>query len=202
MFRRTMLAALLTLVVGVPAFAQEASCRQIRGMSTPDVTTDDVFVCRQDVWVHKAGTRLGNLAGVGQDTIPSWDTTKPTGSLASGGAAWLTIAAYDLFAQDPIGRAMFSGPFTGTLDTLAFRAYVRSPIYENGGSWPMTIKLSIDGEVIFDNFDPGAVRAPLKTDGNLRRVDVAFVNVYDAMKSAGLDLTATKEHRIQLELCS
>jgi hypothetical protein len=203
MFRRTTLAAVLTLVVAAPAFAQEASCRLIRGAATPSDPTDDVSVCRQDVWVHKAGTRLGNLAGLGQDTIPSWDTTKPTGALATGGAAWATIAAYDiLIGQDPTGRAIFSGTYTGTLDTLAFSAYVRSPYYEAGGAWPMTVKLSIDGEMVHDNFDPAPISAPLKTDGNLRRVDVAFVNVYEAMKGLGLDLSAQKEHRVQLELCS
>jgi hypothetical protein len=85
---------------------------------------------------------------------------------------------------------------------LAFSAYVRSPIYEVGGAWPMTVKLSIDGEMVHDNFDPAPISAPLKTEGNLRRVDVAFVNVYEAMKGLGLDLSADKQHTVQLELCS
>src|SRR5688572_27465302 len=71
-------------LIAPAASAASGDCRLIRGTSTPSDTTDDVSVCRHDVWIHRAATPVGNLAGVGADASPFWNTTKPTSSMQQG----------------------------------------------------------------------------------------------------------------------
>ena len=193
------LAAALLLPQTVGA---QTSCRLIKGAETPNDPTDDVQVCREDVWFHQAGTKLGNLAGAGQDTVPSWNTTKPTGSLQSGaGAAYATVRLLDIL--EPYNRTYrptFEGKVTGTLDNLAVTLYLTTPIYQPLNiDWPMIVRLNIDGETVFEEADVGEeIDVPMKAAGNLRKVEFAFTNLYSAMESVGLDLSATKEHTVEL----
>ena len=203
---RTGLAVLLSMLVAAPAFAHESAppgggCRLIRGAETVDDPSDDVSVCREDVFFHKASTRVANLAGTGHDTIPSWNTTKPSSSLAESAGVHVNAPVYDVFVgQDPTGRAIFKGSFTGALDTLAFQVYLRAPVQEaTGVTWPAVAVLKVDGEVVHDNFDTAAIGMPLKTDGQFRRIDGVFVNLYKAMGDLGLDLSPTKVHDVQVE---
>ncbi|HEV3475564.1 MAG TPA: hypothetical protein VG602_09385 [Actinomycetota bacterium] len=180
----------------------EATCRLIRGAQTPTDPTDDVQVCRQDVWLHQAGTKLGNLAGAGQDTLPSWNTTKPSASLQSGaGAGYATVRLLDI--AEPYNRTYrptFEGKFTGTLDNLAVTLYISSPIYQALNiPWPLLVRLSIDGETVFEQSDV-EIDVPQKPAGNFRKVEFALTNVYEAMKTTGLDLSSTKEHTIELSV--
>ena len=205
-WKRSSLAVLLSMLVAAPAFAQEPAppgggCRLIRGADTVDDPSDDVSVCRQDVWFHRATTPVANLAGTGQDSVPTWNTTKPTGTFGSSGAIHVNAAIYDiLVSQDPTGRAIFRGSFTGPIDALAFQLFLRAPVYEaSGDAWPAVAKLSIDGEVLHDNFDPGAIELPLKEANGFRRIDGVFTNVYDAMAGLQLDLSPTKVHQVQVE---
>lgn len=180
----------------------DAACRLIRGAATPADPTDDVQVCREDVWLHQAGTKLGNLSGAGQDTVPSWNTTKPTASTQSGGGAgYATIRLLDIL--EPYNRAYrptFEGKFTGTLDNLAVTLYLSSPYYQaRNFAWPMLVRLTIDGETVFEQSDV-EIDVPLKAAGNLRKVEFALTNLYSSMEAVGLDLTSTKEHTIQLDV--
>ena len=201
-------AALTTLSAAAPALATHngeqppPGCRYIRGMATPEDHTDDVYVCRQDVFFHKGSQAVGNLNGIGQSTLPSWNTTAPAGAIQDAGV-YVGSSEYDIFvaAGDPTARATFSGTFTGTLDTLSFRMHLRDLFNEtNGNSLGAEIYLEIDGEILHDNYTTAAVELPIKTVGNYRRVDVAFTNLYDFMKSLGLDLSPTKVHTVKLGL--
>jgi hypothetical protein len=180
----------------------DAACRLIRGAGTPADPTDDVQVCRQDVWLHQASTKLGNLSGQGQDTVPSWNTTKPTASVQSGaGAGYATVRLLDIV--EPYNRTYrptFEGKFTGTLDNLAATLYISSPIYQaTSTAWPMGVRVNIDGETVFEEMDIGEeIDVPQKPAGNLRKIEFAFTNLYSAMESVGLDLSPTKEHTIEL----
>lgn len=205
-WRRPGLAVLLAMLVAAPAFAHEPAppgggCRLIRGADTVDDPTDDVSVCREDVWFHKASTRVANLAGTGHDTVPSWNTTKPASPVAESAGIHVNAAVYDvLVAQDATGRAIFKGSFTGPLDTLAFQMYLRAPVQEaEGGGWPAVAVLKVDGEVLHDNFDTAAIDIPLKEDHEFRRMDGVFVNLYKTMADMGLDLSPTKVHDVQVE---
>jgi hypothetical protein len=198
------IAGLTALGVAAPAVADvgtPAACRQIRGADTPSDTADDVSVCREDVWLHKADTPLGNLSGTQADSSPSWSTTQPV-AFPVGGAAYLPVAPYDIFvSQDPTGRAIFKGTFTGDIDTLGFQVYLHSPVWEaTGDDWGATAYLAIDGAVIHDNFDSGAIGIPMQTAGNFRRIDGVFTNVYQSMIDNGLDLDPAVQHNVEIAL--
>jgi hypothetical protein len=189
------------LLVPQTVDAAEA-CRLIRGAATPNDPTDDVQVCRQDVWFHQAGTKLGNLSGAGQDTVPSWNTTQPAGSLQSGGGAgYATVRLLEIL--EPYNRSYrptFEGKFTGTLDNLATTLYISSPLYQAVNiPWPMLVRLTVDGETVFEQSDL-EIDVPMKAAGNLRKVEFALTNLYAAMEAVGLDLSATKEHTIELSV--
>lgn len=201
---RPALSALVIFAVAAPALAHEppppgGGCRQIRGEDTPEDPADDVSVCREDVWFHKGTAQVGNLAGFGQSTLPSWNTTKPTAELHDAGV-YVSSSEHDIFVQEggPAGRAQFEGKFTGPLDTLGFRLFARSPFDEvwTGNALPATVHLAIDGEVVYDNYTTAAIELPLQGDETLLHIDGAFHKLYDHMASLGLDMSATKEHTI------
>lgn len=175
---RSSLAALVTVLAAAPAFAHTPAppgggCRVIRGAQTPD-PADDASVCRQDVYFHRGSAALGNLSEANPAALPSWNTTRPATALPDGGV-YVSSGEYDIFAEEggPAGRAQFAGTFTGPLDTLGFRFYLRSPFDEaTGGSLGATVHLEIDGEVIHDNYDTAAVDLPLVAEEDLFRIDI------------------------------
>ncbi len=177
------------------ASAADGDCRLIRGADTLDDPADDVQVCRQDVWLHKGDHQVANLGS----TLPSWNTTKPTGATASAGV-YFPFRLMDIVEpNNPDYRPTFKGTFTGTLDTLAATIYVKLPVYEAAtGNWPLLTRLLIDGETVFE-LSPFA-NVTMQTEGNFRRIRFAFTNLYEAMKSVGLDLSSTKEHTIELSV--
>lgn len=200
--------AAFTTLTAAPALATHEGetappgCRYIRGMLTPEDHTDDVYICRADAYFHQGDQQVGNLNGIGMATLPSWNDTAPTGPIQDAGA-YLGSSEYDVASGgvDPTGRATFVGSFTGTLDTLSFRMHLRDLFNEtNGNSLGAEIYLEIDGEILHDNYSTAAVELPIKPAGNYRRVDVAFTNLYDYMKSSGLDLGPTKVHSVKLGL--
>jgi hypothetical protein len=203
---RSALAVLVALLAAAPAFAHTppppgGGCRLIRGQATPE-TTDDVSVCRQDVFFHKGSAPIGNLAKTEQVTLPSWDTTKPTGLPAEAGA-YVSSSEIDVAAQgDTAGRAQFTGTFTGTLDTLGIRMYLRSPFNEvaDASTLPATVYLEVDGEVLHNNYDTAAIDLALVETEGVYRLDAALRGLYGQMEDLGMDLSPTKEHTIKIGL--
>ena len=194
-------AATAILSVALPAAADEpAECRLIRGAATPEDLTDDVEVCRQDVWLHKAEMPVGNAVATGSVAAPSWDTTEPEGEFQDAGV-YLASSEADIFVDEgnPATRATFEGSFTGILDTLRFSLYLRSPYNENStGTLGATVHLSVDGEVLHDNYDSAAIDLPMTAVGDYFRVDGAFLNIYEYMKLLAMDLDPETEHTVKI----
>ena len=195
------LATLTTLALVAPASAELApGCRLIRGAATVDDPTDDVQVCRQDVWLAKSSVPIGNAIATGQAAAPSWDTSAPTGALQDGGA-YAGSSEADIFVAkaDPAIRPTFQGSFTGTLDTLGFTLFLRDAFNEvNGGSLGAMVYLEIDGQVVSDNYDTAAIDLPMTPAGDLFRVKGAFTNLYGFMQDNGMDLSPTAVHTVKL----
>jgi hypothetical protein len=193
------LAALTLMVAAAPAMAASGDCRLIRGETTTDTTSDDVSACRQDVFFHAAGQRLGNLNGTGQDTIPSWNTTAPTAALSpTSGAAYAGVAEYDIFVgeNDPLARPQFAGTFTGAVDTVGFKIYMRVP-FEEPGPYGAELRLDIDGQPVYDNYSASAsTDVAMSASGNLFVVKGVFTNIYDYMVQNEMDTSATKQHTV------
>jgi hypothetical protein len=190
-----LIVALAMATIGPAAYAADGECRLIRGAATIDDPTDDVQVCRQDVWLHKGDHQIANLGS----TLPSWNTTAPTGSTQSAGVYYPVRLMDILEPYNPDYRPTFKGTFTGTLDTLGASIYVKLPVYEAlSGNWPLLARLIIDGETVFE-VNP-FTNVPMQAAGNFRVIRFAFTNIYEAMKSMALDLSAEKQHEVELSL--
>ncbi len=209
---RLLTTAALLLSVGLPAAAHEAaepgSCRQIRGAATPDDPTDDVHVCRQDVWFHANQPQLGNT-GAANGAFPTFNATKPTASVATGaGGGYLASSPTHQSGTpwDDRLTATFDGSFTGDIDNLAVTAYLFTPPAEEAQGIPtiaINTRLLVDDQPIFEAGGSEVKRSPAGTaltpQAEWYRIDFAAVNLYDAMKEAGLD-GHDRQHTIRFQV--
>ena len=193
------LAAVLAAVAAfaVPATAAAGDCRLIRGADTAD-TADDVQVCQQDTWVHRATHPVGNVGEV--SGFPSWDTTKPTASYqagAGGGALGSSVTDIPL-SGDAHHGAHWEGSFTGPIDNMAVSVYFIMP---SGtlGSHGLTPYLEIDGEAIWPGGGQVDTLVTPVSDG-VAVAQFAFVDMYAAMAAVGLDTAPDAEHDITLTM--
>lgn len=189
------------LLVGSAAIAADPECRLIRGAATPEDPTDDVQVCRLDTWFAAGSPQLGNLAGAGQGTLPSWDATEPTGSFPSAGGAYVTVGPGSI--ADPGNRtyeAAFSGKYTGPIDNMAVTMFISSPVYQGAGiGFAMDFQLSIDGQIVipFGTETDVPINPVNDYAGNIR---FAITNVADAMEIYGMDFAdPNAEHTIEMQ---
>lgn len=200
---RPLLTIAAVLALAAPALGAPGDCRLIRGATTPDDLGDDVSVCRQDVWIHQADIKAGNAAAIGQDTSPSWDTTRPTASVQSGaGGGYLNPAAVSqnvLSRSDPRATPTFRGTFTGNLDNIAATLYLFNPGRQtspNQGAW---IRLSIDGFVVYQS--SAVDRTPLATAGNaLQKTEFALTDIYDRMRALRIETGSETTHAVELQI--
>jgi hypothetical protein len=200
-FVRILAASALVLAFALPAGAQEASCRLIRGAETPDITTDDVQVCRQNTWFHSGAVKLGN-SGAQTGTFPTFNATPPAGSVATGnGGGYFASSALHQggSAFDPAGTATFDGKITGDFDNIAVTFYLFNPV-EDAQSVPtyaINSRLIVDGQSIFET---GGAEVKRSAGGQaVKRIDFAAVDLYTALEQAGLT-GAGKEHQIRFQV--
>lgn len=199
---RLVLALLVPLVlVGGSALAADGDCRLIRGADTPDDPSDDVSVCRQDVWFHQAETKLGNLGATDQSGFPSWDTTKPATSVAGGaGGGYIGEANGDFLVEPYLEEttATFEGTFTGNIDNAAVTLYLFAPLYntgELGEEYQLRTQIVVDDFQLYDSDFLTGDFVKLSSGGNaVLRIDFAFVNLFEALG------VAEGEHQIRLSV--
>lgn len=182
------------LVVGLAAPALGAECRLIRGAQTPDDPSDDVEVCRQDVWFH--GPKAGNLAAAGQADLPTWNTTKPATALTGGGGSAYVGNSVTEIVMEEFGKEsgpVFVGQFTGNLDNLAVEMYLSAPRILTSATYPVRTRLLIDGVEIYA--DATATFVPAQAAGTATaKIRFAYRDIYDLLKVegfAGADVTHT-----------
>jgi hypothetical protein len=194
------LALVIALPIGLPASAQEASCRLIRGANTPDDPTDDVQVCRQDVWFHQGQTKFGN-AGAASGAFPTFNTTKPTASVTTGaGGGYLASSALHQTQApwDPATSATFDGTFTGDIDNVAVSAYYFNPP-EDAQSIPtfaINARVLVDGQVIAE---AGGAEVPRAAAGQAKRADFVFTNLYPTLVDLGLSGPG-RQHQVRFQI--
>lgn len=210
---RTTLALILSTLLAlslVPSGAgaheehPEQECRLIRGADTTDDASDDVEVCRQEVWFHQADTKAANLAGQGLDSLPSWDTHPPTTSVAGGaGAGYLGSSLYQVSGEnDPTYHPAFEGTYEGPIDTALIDLYLFPPnrMVEQATDQADIIRvdaiLSVDGKMI-GNY--GELHVPLEDGGNaVQRIRFAWQDLYRQLEVHNID--GAGEHTVRLEV--
>ena len=193
------------LLAGNVALAANGDCRLIRGASTPDDPSDDVRICRQDVWIHQADSKLGNAPAfglpVGGTAYPSWNTTAPTASVQSGaGGGYAGLGAYtqNLGRPDPKGAVTFRGSFTGNLENIAATLYLFTPARQAEATQAVWLRLSIDGTTLYET-GATADRTPLSPGGDaVLKTNFAFVDIYNAMEALGLQTGENAAHTVEL----
>jgi hypothetical protein len=193
--RPTLAAALLS--VGSLTFAASAEtgaasdCHEIRPATE---TAAAVEACREDVYLHVGGSKLGNT-----DT-PVWDTTAPTTSYtAGGGGGFYQARLLDILEPDnPMYRPPLSGTFTGVLDSVGVTAYVAIPGYASRNSpYPLLAQLIVDGRVLWENAEE--VDVPLTAvPGNnaTRKIAFNFTNVSAMLEKRKMTLDG--EHKVSI----
>lgn len=194
------LLAVSALAFSDPIVSPDAAeeCRLIRGAETTD-TTDDVSVCRQDVWFHATAARLGNAAAV--TDYPTWDTTPPDTSVTGGaGGGTLATSTFHQTTQphDPNGAFVADGTYTGAIDTLAFELYLFPPagMAQGETTFRVDAQLTIDGEAIGNI---GDLTVPMETAGDaVQRIRFAWTDLADAIELWGLQLDGEHDIRVSV----
>lgn len=203
--------ALILLIgaLGTPqalAALDAPGCRLIRGGDTPDDPSDDVTVCRQDVWFHQAPqSKVGNLGATGQAAFPSWNTTKPAVSVTGGaGGGYVGHWVGDFLVEEyaPETTATFDGTYTGNIDNLAVTLYLFSPADSatSDTQYHFRTQLVVDGNQLYNSDFGNGDLVKISSGGQaVLRIDYAFVDVFGAMQETGL-AGDDKAHNIRLSV--
>jgi hypothetical protein len=197
--RLTLASTFLVPILAGTAVAA-GGCRLIRGAATPD-TADDVQVCREDVWFHEGGSKVGNLAFTGQVSYPAFDTTRPTASIQSGGGAAYfgnELTQYGLGQDHPVHSVWFEGTVDGPIDNLAVDLYVITPGGDPViGQYRLYTTLRVDGTTIYRSPYVGGDVATFSPGGQLGgAIRFAFTDLYEALEAS--DLAGAAQHSVRL----
>lgn len=174
-------------------------CRLIRGADTVDDETDDVEVCRQDVWFHATDTKAGNLGGA--TGFPAWDTTPPDTSVTggAGGGSFATSALHQTGSPHDENVAMVAeGGFTGVIDTLAVELYLFPPagMAQSETTFRVDAQLTVDGQAVANIAD---LTVPMETAGDaVQRIRFAWTKLAGIIELWGLELDGDHDVRISV----
>ena len=195
-------AALSTIVLAAPATAA-GDCYVARAATA---TAPSVVACQLDTWIAQGSQKAGNLAGAGQSTLPTWDTTKPTGQLEGGaGGGYGTVRLADIAEPGNTTFApTFSGTYTGVLDNIAVDMFLVAPVYQaSGGAYPLLATLTVDGVEVYSR-PAEEVEVPMEAtpagNGQIARMRFAFTRLVDELEASNVANDATTEHEISFSL--
>lgn len=189
-----------TLAMSDPVVTPDApeDCWVFRGADTADDTTDDETVCRQDVWFHDTGTKVGN-AGAVSGSFAGWDTTPPDTSVAggAGGGALASSASHQLNEQwDERSSMVVEGTYEGAFDTLAVELYLFPPagMAQSQTTFRVDAQLLVDGEPVGI---AGDLTVPMETAGDaVRRIRFGWTGIATSMEGWDLELDGTHDIRL------
>ena len=159
---------------------------------------EPVFV-EQQVFFHQAATKLGNLAALGHDTFPSWNTTAPATVTGGNGAGYVGNMLTEIPLGDHTAESgpTFVGAFSGPINTLAVDLFA----FSNPGdaAQGLRVQLTIDDIVVHQDADPFSV--PLKPGGQaVRQLNFAVTGIHDVMEANGLSTAADSAHTIRINV--
>lgn len=172
-----------------------------------DAQTGALQLQQQQTWMHQATTKAGNLAAVGADAFPTWDTTKPTASVRGGaGGGYAGTFAAEFAGQDEaLAGATFVGGFDGCLDTMLLDLYAFLPTNRTGTSGSLTeaplvvwTTLEVDGQEIAagQEVETRTVVNEAGTGGTSYRSRLALTGLHRALVAFGIDPSADHDVRL------
>lgn len=208
MRRRVLLPALTVLAASSLAFGEpvvdaeaDEHCYLVAGVDTPNDPTDDVEACREDVWFHDAGAKVGNVQNA-QGAYATFDTTPPSASVTSGaggGVASSSTSHQFVEPHDPRFAFVAAGTHDGPVDAVAVELYLFPPagLAQGETTYRVDAQLLIDGIPIGTLAD---VTVPMETAGSaVQRIQFAFTGLAQSYGFyPGLDLEG--EHELELRV--
>lgn len=199
--RSLLLPAMLVAMLGLPAGADEhPPCR--------DAETGELVLTEQQVWLHQAETKAGNLAALDLTQYPTWSEEAPTASVtdgAGGGYYAGFLHSQAAAAPDDLAGLTVIGESAGCLDTMLVELYAflptnRASINTPGEEMPLTanIKLTVDGRELL-----WPAQLDLNTDANPHgdatyRLRFAITNLHASLTRNGFDPEGTRELRLNI----
>lgn len=199
--RRTCAIVILTVVpAGIPAAAQEPD-------PCIDPVTQELVLTEEQVYVHQAGTKVGNLAALGQDEFPSWDGNRPQQSVTQGaGGGYLApFGHFSLNQDETLMGLTIEGPQTGCLDTMLIELYAFLPTNRTSTSGDLQeraftglFNLDVDGQRILAGIEHETKTVPNPAGSVTYRIRLAITGLHQALGFAGV--ARDGEHRIRLNV--
>lgn len=198
---RVLLLVALVLSLATAGAAEESACYQT-AVDAEGNPTGPVF-CTQQVWFSDSGTKVGNLAGTGATSYPSWDTTAPATSVTGGaGGGFFTNGVNRQSVKEPQGDpvlgATFEGTFTGELDNMVVELYMFAPATQAAsppGAYIGSLELDVDGQQVVV---PSQVNLQLDPAGNaVLKTTVALTDLQAGMAFAGVETGPDVEHDVR-----
>lgn len=199
MARVPMLLALILLLTA-PAGAQEPD-------PCVDPETGELVLTEEQVYIHVADTKVGNLAGADIGSFPSWDENAPQQSVSQGaGGGYLAPFAHYLLGQDEdlLGLTV-EGTQTGCLDTMLVELYAFLPTNRTGTAGDLQerpfrgiFNLDVDGERVVFGVDHEAETVPNPGGSVTYRIRLAITGLHEALSFTSVEPDG--EHVIRLNV--
>ena len=207
---RIVLFATLLAVAGALAFADplvtddaEEHCVTLRDAGTVDDTSDDLQVCREDVWFHDVGTKVDNVDNA-QGTFATWNTNPPTTSVTGGAGGGVVATSLSHQFNEPYDeRESFvaAGRHVGAIDAVAVELYLFPPVGMAQGetSFRVDARLEVDGQSVSTISDR---TVEMETAGDaVQRIRFAFTGLVERIEDLhDLELVEAldAEHELRL----
>lgn len=195
------LALLIAVVsIGAPAAAQEAD-------PCVDPETGQLVLEQQQVYIHQATTKAGNLAALDLDSFPSWDENAPKQSVTqgAGGGYFAPFGHFTLGEDETLMGLTVEGPQTGCLDTMLIELYAFLPTNRTGTSGSLNespfnglFNLDVNGERVVFGTEHETKTVPNEMGSVTYRIRLAITGLHQA-----LGFTAVQpdgEHVIRLNV--
>jgi hypothetical protein len=167
----------------------------------------ELIVEEQQVYIHQAETKAGNLAALGFDSFPTWSEEEPTQSVQDGaGGGYLANSQHFVTeADDEIFGLTVVGDFSGCLDTMLVELYAFLPTNRTGTAGDLEerpfngiVTVDVDGERVFWPAEAEMETIPNPSGEATYRIRFALTNLHAAFGFAEVEPGGDHELRLNL----
>lgn len=172
-----------------------------------DPETGELILAEQQVYLHQAETKAGNLGAFDLTGFPGWDSEAPTQSVQQGaGAGYLAVfASFQTGDHHQETGLTLEGTFAGCLDTMLFELYAFLPTNRTGISGDLSespfngvVTLDVDGVRLGIGAEVEMKTVPNEGGDATYRLRFAYTAIHRAMTQMGLDPAADHELRFNV----
>jgi hypothetical protein len=172
-----------------------------------DPETEELILEEQQVYIHQASTKAGNIAALGLDSFPTWSEDEPTQSVQEGaGAGYLANSFHFVTeANDELFGLTLEGEFSGCLDTMLVELYAFLPTNRTGTAGDLEerpfngiVTLDIDGSRVFWPAEAEMETVPNPAGDVTYRIRFALTNLHTAMGFEGVERGGDHELRLNV----